>query len=247
MNYPLVPIDDIEKMAKAMESSKLYNFTKEESMGLMLIAQAEGLHPVAGLRDYNIIKGKPSLTADAMLGRFQSAGGTVDWVVFTSQEVRGKFKHPSTESSLEIGWTLDDAAKAGLGGSNTWKQYPRSMLRARVVSEAVRAVFPSALNGMYTEEEIEDFDTEPPEEKLTNNKSNIYKAIPPVKKEEKETDKTRLTNPQQEEIFNLLGLKDLPEGFADRTIAEMEKEDFTTERAIDAITYLKKQQDAVPF
>lgn len=245
MNYPLVPIDDIEKMATAMENSKLYNFTKEESMGLMLIAQAEGLHPVAGLRDYNIIKGKPSLTADAMLGRFQSAGGTVDWVVFTSQEVRGKFKHPSSESSLEIGWTLDDAAKAGLGGSNTWKQYPRSMLRARVVSEAVRAVFPSALNGMYTEEEIEDFDTDPPDEKLTNNKSNIYSAIPSPK--EKEADVPRVTDPQQEEIFNLLEQKELPKGFADRTIAEMEKEDFSVERAIDAITYLKKQQDAVPF
>ena len=36
------------------------------------------------------------------------------------------------------------------------------MLSARVVSEGVRAVFPSVVSGLYTPEEVNDFDTKAP-------------------------------------------------------------------------------------
>jgi hypothetical protein len=51
------------------------------------------------------------------------------------------------------------AKAAGLGSKDNWKSYPRQMLRARVISEGVRATFPAVLNGMYTPEEVGEFDS----------------------------------------------------------------------------------------
>ena len=58
-------------------------------------------------------------------------------------------------------WSIDRATKAGLTGKSTWKQYPTQMLSARCVSEGVRALYPACLCGMYTPEEVADFDTKP--------------------------------------------------------------------------------------
>jgi hypothetical protein len=48
------------------------------------------------------------------------------------------------------------AKAAQLGGKDMWTKYPRQMLRARVISEGVRACYPAVLDGMYTPEEVVD-------------------------------------------------------------------------------------------
>jgi hypothetical protein len=57
---------------------------------------------------------------------------------------------------VTIEWTFDMAKAAGLTGKDIWKQYPRAMLRARVVSEGIRTVYPAVLCGMYAPEEVRD-------------------------------------------------------------------------------------------
>lgn len=149
----LVSYNDVEKMAKAMALSGLFGFSKpEQALALMLIAQAEGLHPAIAARDYHIINGKPTLKADAMLARFMNAGGKVEWVELTESIVSARFTHPSGGSAL-ITWTIEMAKHAGLD-SPTWKKYPRQMLRSRVVSEGVRTVNPGSVVGIYTEDEV---------------------------------------------------------------------------------------------
>lgn len=41
------------------------------------------------------------------------------------------------------------------------KQYPRQMLRARVISEGIRTIFPGCIGSFYTPEEAQDFDVKP--------------------------------------------------------------------------------------
>lgn len=53
-------------------------------------------------------------------------------------------------------WTFDQARKAGLVGKDNWKNYPRAMLRARLIAEGVRAVYPAAIGGMMIAEEAQD-------------------------------------------------------------------------------------------
>ena len=126
----------------------------------MVLAQAEGLHPGAACRDYNLIGGKPSMKSEAMLRRFQESGGRVEWMVYSDEKVEAKFTHPQG-GSVVIDWTLERAKKAGLADKAIWKNYPRNMLRARVVSEGVRMVFPAATGGVYTPEEVQDMQQSP--------------------------------------------------------------------------------------
>ncbi len=152
----LVPVDQIERMALAVAKSGLFGVkTADQAMALMLIAQAEGLHPAIAARDYHVINGRPTLKADAMLARFQTAGGSVRWGEYTDRRVVGTFSHPQG-GSVEVAWTVEMATSAGLTKNPTWKSYPRQMLRARCISEGIRTVFPGVVVGTYTPEEAED-------------------------------------------------------------------------------------------
>lgn len=157
MSNQLVPVNEIQIMANAVAKSGLFGMkTPEAAMALMLIAQAEGLHPAIAARDYHVIQGKPSLKADAMLSRFQAAGGKVEWKKYTDDECIGIFNHPQG-GSIEIVWTLAMATKAGLTSNPTWKKFSRAMLRARCISEGIRTVYPGVISGFYTPEEVQDF------------------------------------------------------------------------------------------
>ena len=160
----IVPYNDIEKMANAVAASKLFGVKNaNEAIALMLVAQAEGMHPATAARDYHVIQGRPALKADAMLARFQQAGGSVQWKEYTDEKVTGVFSHPQG-GTLELSWTLQQAKSIGIANKDNWKNYPRAMLRARVISEGIRSVYPGCVVGVYTPEEVSDFDNKPPKD-----------------------------------------------------------------------------------
>ena len=144
-------------MAEVAAGSKMFGFKNpQEAMAIMLLCQAENLHPAVAMRDYHVIQGRPALKADAMLARFQQAGGSVNWKEYTDEKVTGIFSHPSG-GSLEVTWTLAQAKAVGIANKDNWKNYPRAMLRARCVSEGIRSVYPGCVVGVYTPEEVQDF------------------------------------------------------------------------------------------
>lgn len=157
----LVPISDIQTMAEVASSSKMFGFKNtQEAMAIMLLCQAENLHPAVAMRDYHVIQGRPALKADAMLARFQQAGGSVQWKEYTDEVVTGVFSHPQG-GNLEVTWTLSKAKAIGIANKDNWRNYPRAMLRARVVSEGIRSVYPGCVVGVYTPEEVQDFTPAP--------------------------------------------------------------------------------------
>jgi len=157
MSNAIVPWTDQERMANAIAKSNLFGLkSADQVLALMAVAQAEGRHPGSVARDYHIIQGRPALRADAMLARFQQAGGTVHWLKYADDEVKAEFSHPQG-GSLTLSWTLKQAREIGLAGKDNWKNYPRAMLRARVISEGIRTVYPGVLTGEYTPEEVMDF------------------------------------------------------------------------------------------
>lgn len=153
----LIPFSDLEKMATVMGKNKMFGKSSEELLPLFLIAQAEGKHPAIAAQEYDIIQGKPAINSKSALARFQSAGGKVEWVERTDKKASAIFTHVQG-GSLKVEWTIDRAAQAGLSSKDNWRKYPTQMLSARCISEGVRAVFPACLSGMYTVEEVQDFD-----------------------------------------------------------------------------------------
>lgn len=187
----LVSFDDMERMAEAFAKSGLFGAkTKEQALSLLMIAQAEGIHPALAVMEYDIIEGKPARKAERLLARFQLSGGKVEWLHYTDERVTAAFSHPQG-SAVEIEWTMEMARRMTYyaRGSNgeqgrwkplaekyNWKNFPRAMLRSRCIAEGVRACFPGASLVTLTNEEaqdvqvlgvetVEDFDQRPADER----------------------------------------------------------------------------------
>jgi hypothetical protein len=115
-----------------------------------------------------------SMRSDAMLAKFRERGGQVRWKQFDTTAAVADFI--IDDYSTEIGYTMKDAARAGLANrSGPWKTYPAEMLRARLISKAVRMVCPEAVAGFYTPDELGDRSAAPVQEKqlfTTNEKKN---------------------------------------------------------------------------
>lgn len=150
----LIPLDSVERMAAAMAKSGLFGIkTPDQAFALMLVAQAEGMHPATAARDFHIINGKPALKADAMLARFLAAGGRVKWLEMHDTHCEAEFSHPAG-GTVTIEWTPERVKRAGIS-NDMHRKYPRQMLRARCISEGIRTVFPGVAVGIYTPEEVE--------------------------------------------------------------------------------------------
>jgi len=147
---------EIERLADYIAKSRLFGLaTREQAIVMMSIAQAEGRHPAQAAKDYNVIQGRPSKTAEAMQRDFMQAGGRIEWHDLSDDIAAATFSHPQG-GSIRILWDMPRAAKAGLSGKDMWKKYPRQMLRARCVSEGVKTIYPAATGGFYTPEEVRD-------------------------------------------------------------------------------------------
>jgi len=155
MSNNLIPFDQQLTLADAFAKSGLFGLKDAtQALALMALCEAEGLHPAKAIQEYHIIQGKPALKADAMLARFQKAGGSVKWIDYTDAKVSGTFTHPQG-GSITVEWTLARAKQAQINNP-MWQKYPRNMMRSRCISEGVRTIYPGISTGIYTVEEMQD-------------------------------------------------------------------------------------------
>lgn len=162
MSNAIVPFSEMQQLAKSIAASKLFGIkTPEEALSLMAIAQAEGLHPAIAARDYHIIQGRPTLKADAMLARFQASGGKVEWHTYTDDQCDATLSHPQG-GTVRVMWDMARVKKADIKNSAMYSKYPRNMLRARVISEGIRTIYPGVCVGVYTPEEVDAFEPQKP-------------------------------------------------------------------------------------
>lgn len=154
----LVPFQDLQGMAGAIAKSGLFGMKQpDQALALMLVAQAEGMHPATITQDYDIIQGKACRKTHSVMARFQQMGGKVEWHELTDAIADATFSHASG-GKLRMSWTIEQAKKAGLTNKENWRNYPRAMLRARLIAEAIRTVYPAAIGGMMLSEEAQDID-----------------------------------------------------------------------------------------
>jgi hypothetical protein len=161
----LVPrtIAETKDMARTFAASNLLPPEyrgKEPNVFVAIVAGGElGLAPMAAIRLVNVINGKSILSADGMVGVVLGSG-LAEYFIPISQDtasVTWETKRRGAPQPTRATWTLDDAKRAGLDGSN-WKKYPRAMLNARCKAELARLVYPDVLAGCYELSEGEEIE-----------------------------------------------------------------------------------------
>ena len=110
----------------------------------------------------------------------------MEWKDYTDEKVTGVFSHPNG-GSLSVTWTIEMGKNIGLvkPGSG-WHKYPRAMLRARTISEGIRAVYPGCVAGTYTPEEVSDFDSPKPQPEINMGSAEVIVEEIKKAKERKE-------------------------------------------------------------
>ncbi len=155
-------VDDAKVLARLFAASSLLPADlrgKEPDIFVSIIAGQElGLAPMAALRGVHVVKGKPILSADTMVGVVLSSGAAEYFTCVneTTTSVTYETKRKGAPKSQQCTWTMDDAKRAGLNGDN-WQKYPRAMLKARCKAMLARDVYPDVLAGCYTEDEAREF------------------------------------------------------------------------------------------
>jgi len=155
-------LEGIEKLGNACARSGMFGDIQEpQGFIIALQCMAENKPPLELAKHYHIIKGKLTKRADAMLADFRKAGGKF---------IFADLKNPSTQKAkvtfedyqdFSVEYSLDDAKSAGVyntAAASPWQKTPAAMLRARLVSETLRAIAPEIVTGVYTPEEAAQFD-----------------------------------------------------------------------------------------
>jgi hypothetical protein len=191
---PTYTLNDLVIMAEMVAKSGLFKDvrTTEAAFTLMLLCQAEGLHPIQAMRIYDIIDGKPAMKSAAMQARFQARGGTVQWVQTDGEVCEVIFHHPRfCPNGKVVTVTLRELCDNGvaLTGSydgrpaklkTNYQRHPDSMLRARCISKGVRMIDPEVVTGLHTPEELIDMRDESPAAALPIPRFGQPSARPPA-------------------------------------------------------------------
>jgi len=125
-----------------------------------LTCMCEGITPLEFAKTYHIINGRPSMRADMMHAKFRSAGGKVAWLNMGDDGKAAEATFEFEGQQAPIKYTIEDAKnvvgdKLDKPDSN-WKKDRGAMLRARLITKAIRILAPELIAGVYTPEELEE-------------------------------------------------------------------------------------------
>lgn len=151
-----------KQLAQALHGSRLFRTPSwEVALAVIQYGREIGLGPASALLNVQIVQGKPTLGA-AAVGALLKRSGRFDYRVtaLDDQHAAIEFSERREGKWTAIGtstFSLDDARRANLGSTPTWKSYPRNLLLARAMTNGVRWFCPSVTLGtVYDPEELYD-------------------------------------------------------------------------------------------
>lgn len=128
--------------------------TPQQAIAIIMAGYELGIQPWQALTTINVIQGKPSISPQLMLALIQRSGQVEDIAIdgdenmcTVSMKRKGQSVHTET-------FTMEDAVRMQLAGKDNWKKQPGTMLKWRAVAACARVVFPDAILGLYTPEEM---------------------------------------------------------------------------------------------
>lgn len=122
---------------------------------IILTGHEIGIAPSTALQSFASINGKLTMSAELMRALILGAGHSLSFPESSTTSCTITGKRKETGDTATVTYTKEDAERAGLWTSHTWKKYPRQLLSARATTELARLLFPDIIKGVsYTPEEI---------------------------------------------------------------------------------------------
>jgi hypothetical protein len=155
----------------------------------MFMAQDLGIGLFTAMREVYIVEGRPAASAALKVSLILQSGACEAWDVVESTDkvctIRTK-RRGKKEASLTL--TMEEVTTAGFhmgknGVKDTWKKYPRIMLRHRVESWLGDQEYPDIVRGLRTPEEIGEVVDAPVEPRVVAIPAQTAAVIPAAKTE----------------------------------------------------------------
>lgn len=157
----LVPasMPEAQSIAKELAQSSLVpeplRNKPHDVLAVMLAGMELGLSPMQAFRGIYIVKGRPILAADTIVGLCKARKDVCKYfrtVESTATKATCETWREGDPEPTRLTWTAEMAKRAGLGGQ-TWSAYPEAMLRHRCAAALARDVYPDLMLGIYEEGE----------------------------------------------------------------------------------------------
>lgn len=158
--YEPTSIGEAMRLAGLLVASRLIPksiTTPEAAFVVMATGRELGLTTMQSFRTIHVIDGKPSLSADLILGLVKTSTNVCSYFVLvesTDQIAKYKTQRIGEPSPTEMAFSIADAKKAGIADKDNWRKYPAAMLRARAITQLARAVYPDIVMGLYDPDEL---------------------------------------------------------------------------------------------
>jgi hypothetical protein len=159
---PIKTAEDALKIGQYIARSGTFGVKTDEGGAIIaLMCYQENMSLLEFQKTYHILDGgKPSMRADAMIAKFLDSGGSYEIVERSKTNACAKLWKDNNEPR-EFSLSIDEVREAGYCFSKknkgelsqNWKQHPKNMLWARMMSDAIRALDPRVNAGTYTPEE----------------------------------------------------------------------------------------------
>jgi hypothetical protein len=153
--------ETMEKVAEKLFRAGVFSAevkSADTAFAIILAGDELGFDPMASARNVGLVKGKVSLSADAMVGLVKRSSVCAAWLVVDSTATEctiATTRHGDATPTV-LTYTIAMATRAGLTGSQTWRAHPEAMLRARCGAALARAVYPDVCGGLYEPDEAEE-------------------------------------------------------------------------------------------
>lgn len=146
--------------AKALATADLLPVAYRNKPGNVLLAVEYGdalsVPPMTAIQGIHVIQGKPTLSADLMAALIRRAGHKLRVRVDPGPvAVAQIIRTDDPDYTYECRWDMERAKTAKLTGKDNWVTNPKSMLKARAISEVAREACSEVLHGLiYTPDEL---------------------------------------------------------------------------------------------
>lgn len=142
-------MDRLVRIAKALADSGYWDDIKsaQQAFAKLIFGRDLGLGPAQSLTEIQLIRGKPELSANLQASLVKEHPRYDYKVKFDGEQSCSVQVLEDGEPVGVSTFTLEDAKRAGLS-SQVWKAYPRNMLFARAMTNAVAWYCPDVTRGI---------------------------------------------------------------------------------------------------